>query len=117
MAMARDRGYACATGTEALPAWQQRILGSMTWPMFNLITGAAREDPVIDDHFARVFNMEESLSRMMTNPRVLAGFVRFKVNSALGRLTFPFGFDAQQDPPGTDWTPGAGHDVEVQAAR
>jgi 2-polyprenyl-6-methoxyphenol hydroxylase-like FAD-dependent oxidoreductase len=104
MAMARDRGYECATGTEALPAWQQRVLGSMAWPMFNLITGAAREDSVIDDHFARVFNMEESLTGMMTNPRVLAGFLRFKVNSDLGRLKFPFGFDAQQDPPGKDWS-------------
>lgn len=106
MAMARDRGYECATGTETVPAWQRRILASMTWPMFNLITGAAREDAVIDEHFARVFNMDESLTDMMTSPRVLAGLLRFKVNSALGRLRLPFGFDAQQEPPGTDWTPG-----------
>ncbi len=106
MAMARDRGYECATGTEAVPAWQRRILASMTWPMFNLITGAAREDHVIDEHFARVFNMDESLTAMMTSPRVLFGLLRFKVKSALGRLTFPFGFDAQKPPPGIDWTPG-----------
>jgi 2-polyprenyl-6-methoxyphenol hydroxylase-like FAD-dependent oxidoreductase len=106
MAMARDRGYECATGTETAPAWQRRILASMTWPMFNLITGAAREDAVIDDHFARVFNMDESLAAMMTSPRVLAGLLRFKVNSALGRLKLPFGFDSQQEPPGRDWTPG-----------
>ena len=107
MAMARDRGYECATGTETVPAWQRRILASMTWPMFNLITGAAREYAVVDEHFARVFNMDESLTDMMTNPRVLAALLRFKVNSALGRLKLPFGFDAQQDPPGTDWTLGA----------
>ena len=107
MAMARDRGYECATGTETVPAWQRRILASMTWPMFNLITGAAREDAVIDDHFARVFNMDESIADMFKSPRVLAGLVRYKVNSALGRHKLPFGFDSQQDPPGTDWTPGA----------
>jgi 2-polyprenyl-6-methoxyphenol hydroxylase-like FAD-dependent oxidoreductase len=104
MAMARDRGYECATGTEVAPAWLRKLLGSMTWPMFNAITGASREDAVVDEHFARVFNMDESLVGMMTNPRVLVGLLRYKVNSALGRLTLPFGFDAQQDPPGTDWT-------------
>jgi 2-polyprenyl-6-methoxyphenol hydroxylase-like FAD-dependent oxidoreductase len=104
MAMARDRGYECATGTEVAPAWQRRILAAMTWPMFNVITGASREDAVVDEHFARVFNMDESLTAMMTSPRVLAGLLRFKVRSALGRLSLPFGFDSQLDPPGTDWT-------------
>ncbi len=107
MAMARDRGYECATGTETLPAWQRRILASMTWPVFNLITGAAREDTVIDEHFARVFNLDESLADMMTSPRVLGGLLRFKVKSVLGRHRVPFGFDPQQDPPDTDWTSGA----------
>ena len=93
MAMARDRGYECATGTETVPAWQRRILAAMTWPMFNLITGAAREDAVVDEHFARVFNLDESLADMMTSPRVLAGLLRYKVNSALGRPKLPFGFD------------------------
>ena len=104
MAMARDRGYECSTGTEAAPAWQRRILAAMTWPMFNLITGAAREYPVVDEHFARVFNMDESLTEMMTSPRVIAALIRFKIRSVLGRLTLPFGFDSQQDPPGKDWT-------------
>jgi 2-polyprenyl-6-methoxyphenol hydroxylase-like FAD-dependent oxidoreductase len=104
MAMARDRGYECATGTETLPAWQRRILAAMTWPAFNLITGAAREDAVVDEHFSRVFNLDESLADMMKSPRVLGGLLRYQVNSALGRHKVPFGFDAQQDPPGTDWT-------------
>ena len=104
MAMARDRGYECATGTETAPAWQRRILAAMTWPMFNLITGAAREYPVVDEHFARVFNMDESLTEMMTSPRVIAALIRFKIRSALGRLSLPFGFDPRQDPPGKDWT-------------
>ena len=105
MAMARDRGYECATGTEVAPAWLRRILAAMTWPMFNLITGAAREDRVIDEHFARVFNMDESITSMMLNPRVLAGFARYKVKSLLKRERIPYGFDAQAEPPGTDWTP------------
>jgi hypothetical protein len=107
MAMARDRGYECATGTEALPPWQRRILASMTWPVFNLITGAAREDTVVDDHFGRVFNLDESLADMMSNPRVLYGLLRHQVRSALGRRTVPFGFDPYAEPPATDWTPGA----------
>ncbi len=111
MAMARDRGYECATGTEVLPGWQRKVLASMTWPVFNLITGAAREDPVIDDHFARVFNLDESLGEMMRSPRVLGGLLRHQVRSALGRRRVPFGFDADQDPPGTDWTPGAARAV------
>jgi hypothetical protein len=120
MAMARDRGYDFATGTEVAPAWMRKLLASLTWPMFNVITGASREDAVVDEHFARVFNMDESLIGMMTNPRVIAGLLRFKVNSALGRLKLPFGFDAQQDPPGTDWTLGrAGSDstLAVEGSR
>ena len=106
MAMARDRGYECATGTETVPAWQRKILAAITWPAFNLITGAAREDPVVDEHFARVFNLDESLSDMMRSPRVLAGLLRYQLNSVLGRRKVPFGFDARQDPPDADWTPG-----------
>jgi hypothetical protein len=60
---------------------------------------------VVDEHFARVFNMDESIAAMMTSPRVLSALLRFKVRSMLGRLTLPFGFDSQQDPPATDWTP------------
>ncbi len=78
----------------------------MTWPVFNLITGAAREDPVIDEHFAKVFNLDQSLGDMMSSPRVLFGLLRYKINAMLGRLRLPFGFDLQQDPPGKDWTPG-----------
>jgi hypothetical protein len=114
MAMARDRGYECATGTETAPAWQRRILAAMTWPMFNLITGAAREYPVVDEHFARVFNMDESLTEMMTSPRVIAALIRFKIRSALGRLSLPSGFDPRQDPPGKDWTELARRRVDAR---
>ncbi len=87
----------------------------MTWPAFNLITGAAREDAVVDDHFARVFNLDESLGDMMRSPRVLAGLLRYQVNSVLGRTKVPFGFDPQLDPPGTDWTPGAEARADLEA--
>jgi len=117
MAMARDRGYECAEGTEVLPPWQRKVLASMTWPMFNLITGAAREDAVVDDHFARVFNLDESLADMMRSPRVLFGLVRYRVNSLLGRRKVPFGFDAQADPPATDWTPGAHDEKQMESVR
>ncbi len=90
----------------------------MTWPAFNLITGAAREDAVVEEHFARVFNLDESLADMMRSPRVLFGLLRYKVNSALGRTKVPFGFDSQLEPPGTDWTPGAARrDAELELAR
>ena len=107
MAMARDRGYECATGTETLPSWQRKVLAAMTWPAFNLIIGAAREDAVVDEHFARVFNLDESLADMMKSPRVLGGLLRYQVNSMLGRHKVPSGFDPREDPPATDWTPGA----------
>lgn len=105
MAMARDRGYECATGTETVPAWQRKILAAMTWPMFNVITGASREDAVIDEHFARVFNLDESIGQMMRSPRVIYGLLRYKVKSTFGRHKIPFGFDSQLEPPGKDWTP------------
>lgn len=118
LAMARDQGYECATGTETLPPWRRRIVSAMAWPAFNLITGAAREDAVVEDHFARVFNLDESLADMMKSPRVLAGLLRYKINSALGRHKVPFGFDSQLEPPGTDWTPGAAAQApETEAAR
>ncbi|WP_421845414.1 hypothetical protein [Mycobacterium sp.] len=105
LAIARDRGYECATGTEALPSWQQRIIAAITWPAFNAIVGAAREDEVVDDHFARLFNLDESLGDMFKNRRVLFGLLRYQIKRALGRSTVPYGFDPLLDPPATDYTP------------
>ena len=105
LAMARDRGYEFATGTEALPKWQRKIVAAITWPAFNAITGAAREDEAVDDHFAQVFNLDESLADMLKNPRVLFGLLRYQVKRVLGRSTVPYGFDPLLDPPGTDYTP------------
>ena len=105
LAMARDRGYECAEGTERLPGWQRRLLAAVSAPAFSLIVGAAREDDVVDEHFAKVFNLDESLGDMMRNPRVIAGLVRYCVRAALGRHRVPFGFDPQAEPPATDYSP------------
>jgi 2-polyprenyl-6-methoxyphenol hydroxylase-like FAD-dependent oxidoreductase len=104
LAMARDQGYECAEGTEKPPEWKRRILAAVSAPAFSLIVGAAREDEVVDEHFAKVFNLDESLGDMLRNPRVLAGLVRYRVRAALGRHRVPFGFDAQAEPPATDYS-------------
>jgi 2-polyprenyl-6-methoxyphenol hydroxylase-like FAD-dependent oxidoreductase len=104
LAMARDQGYACAVGTEQLPEWRRRIVAAMSAPAFSLVVGAAREDEVVDEHFAKVFNLDESLGQMLRNPRVLAGLVRYRVRAALGRHRVPFGFDPQTEPPATDYS-------------
>ncbi|ADJ43518.1 hypothetical protein AMES_1695 [Amycolatopsis mediterranei S699] len=104
LAMARDQGYACAVGTEQLPEWRRRLVAAVSAPAFSLVVGAAREDAVVDEHFAKVFNLDESLGEMLRNPRVLAGLVRYRVRAALGRHRVPFGFDPQAEPPATDYS-------------
>jgi 2-polyprenyl-6-methoxyphenol hydroxylase-like FAD-dependent oxidoreductase len=104
LAMARDQAYECAVGTEKLPEWRRRIVAAMAGPAFSLIVGAAREDDVVDEHFAKVFNMDQSLGDMMRNPRVIAGLVRYRVRATLGRHRVPFGFDPQAEPPATDYS-------------
>ncbi|WP_370963768.1 FAD-dependent oxidoreductase [Amycolatopsis sp. cg9] len=107
LAMARDQGYACADGTEKPPEWRRRVLAAVSAPAFSLIVGAAREDDVVDAHFARVFNLDEPLGDMLRNPRVLAGLVRYRVRAALGRHRVPFGFDPRAEPPATDYSTAA----------
>jgi 2-polyprenyl-6-methoxyphenol hydroxylase-like FAD-dependent oxidoreductase len=104
LAMARDQGYACAVGTEKPPEWRRRLLAAVSGPAFSFIVGAAREDEVVDEHFAKVFNMDESLGQMMRNPRVIAGFVRHYVRRTLGRQRVPFDFDPLADPPAEDYS-------------
>lgn len=104
LAMARDQGYACAVGTEKPPEWRRRMLAAVSDPAFSFIVGAAREDPVIDEHFAKVFNLDESLGDMLGNPGVLARLVRHGVRAALGRRRVPFGFDPHAEPPATDYS-------------
>jgi len=107
LAMARDQGYACAVGTEKLGEWRRRVVAAVSGPAFSLIVGAAREDDVVDEHFAKVFNLDESLGEMMRNPRVIAGLVRYRIRAALGRHRVPFGFDPQAEPPATDYSDSA----------
>ncbi|HKN56894.1 MAG TPA: hypothetical protein VJX66_30680 [Amycolatopsis sp.] len=104
LAIARDQGYECAVGTEKPREWKRRVVAALSGPAFSLIVGAAREDDVIDEHFGKVFNLDESLGEMMRNPRVLAGLVRYRVLAALGRHRIPFGFDPQAEPPATDYS-------------
>ncbi|TWP53965.1 hypothetical protein FKR81_02285 [Lentzea tibetensis] len=116
LAMARDQGYECAVGTEQVPEWRRRILAAVSGPAFSLIVGAAREYEVVDEHFAKVFNLDESLRDMMTNPRVLAALVRYRIRTALGRHRVPFGFDPQAEPPGTDYSPADANRAASPAA-
>jgi hypothetical protein len=102
--MARDQGYACAVGTEKPPEWRRRLLAAVGDPAFSFIVGAAREDPVIDEHFAKVFNLDESLGDMLGNPWVLARLARHGIRAALGRRRVPFGFDPRAEPPATDYS-------------
>ncbi|WP_410591447.1 NAD(P)/FAD-dependent oxidoreductase [Amycolatopsis sp. lyj-23] len=109
LAMARDQGYACAVGTERLPEWRRRLVAAVSAPAFSLVVGAAREDAVVDEHFAKVFNLDESLGQMLRNPRVLAGLVRYRVRAALGRHRVPSGFDPRAEPPATDYSAPGPH--------
>jgi 2-polyprenyl-6-methoxyphenol hydroxylase-like FAD-dependent oxidoreductase len=105
LAMARDQGYDCAVGTEKPPEWRRRALAAVSGPAFSFIVGAAREDEVVDEHFAKVFNLDESLGEMLRNPRVIAGLVRYYLRTASGRRRVPFDFDPQAEPPATDYSP------------
>jgi len=104
LAMARDQGYACAVGTEKPVEWRRRVLAAVGDPAFSFIVGAAREDPVVDEHFARVFNLDESLGDMLGNPGVLARLARYGIRAALGLRRVPFGFDPNAEPPATDYS-------------
>jgi 2-polyprenyl-6-methoxyphenol hydroxylase-like FAD-dependent oxidoreductase len=107
LAMARDQGYECAVGTEKPREWRRRLLAAVSGPAFSLVVGAAREDDVVDEHFAKVFNLDESLGEMVRSPRVLAGLVRYRLRAALGRHRVPFGFDPRAEPPATDYSTAA----------
>lgn len=104
LAMARDQAYDFATGTEVVPPWRRKLAAKVSWPIFNAITAASREDVYVDETFAAVFNLEKSMKQMARDPRFLYGLVRQQVKIRLGRTKIPSGFDLQADPPGTDYT-------------
>jgi 2-polyprenyl-6-methoxyphenol hydroxylase-like FAD-dependent oxidoreductase len=115
LAMARDRAYDFAVGTEVVARWRRRIAAKLSWPVFNAITAASREDDYVERTFAEVFNLDRSMKEMATDPRFWFGVVRYKVRERLGRTVIPSGFDQRQDPPGTDYTgyPGPAPTTEL----
>jgi 2-polyprenyl-6-methoxyphenol hydroxylase-like FAD-dependent oxidoreductase len=104
LALARDQGYPHATGTDVAPRWRQRLVNRISWPVFNLISAASGEDPVVESHFTRVFNLDESVTELGRSPRVIFGILRYALRKALGRTTIPTGFDPRFDPPADDYT-------------
>ncbi|HNP58438.1 MAG TPA: hypothetical protein PK331_13990 [Gordonia sp. (in: high G+C Gram-positive bacteria)] len=111
LALARDQGYANAEGTDIAPAWRQKLAYKAAWPVFNFISATTREDAVVGQHFADVFNLDESVTTMIKSPRVLAGFAWFGLKKMFGRTKLPMGTDNQLDPPSDiwrDWKPTPG---------
>ncbi|MGI5207866.1 FAD-dependent oxidoreductase [Spirillospora sp. CA-108201] len=104
LAMARDQAYDFATGTEVAAAWRRRIIARLSWPVFNAVTAASREDAHVERTFAQVFNLDRSLRRMAADPRFWFGVARYRVRQRLGRTVVPHGFDVRRDPPGIDYT-------------
>ncbi|WP_183093481.1 FAD-dependent oxidoreductase [Nocardioides stalactiti] len=104
LAMARDQAYDFATGTEVVAPWRRRLAARFSWPVFNAITAASREDTYVEETFTAVFNLDRSLKEMMRDRRFLWGVARHQVRALLRRTTIPAGFDLGQDPPGTDYT-------------
>ncbi|GGV30966.1 hypothetical protein GCM10010182_62810 [Actinomadura cremea] len=104
LAMARDQAYDFATGSEIAAAWRRRLTARFSWPIFNAINAASREDAYVERTFAEVFNLDKSLREMATDPRFWFGIARYKLRQRLGRTVVPGGFDDRRDPPGTDFT-------------
>jgi 2-polyprenyl-6-methoxyphenol hydroxylase-like FAD-dependent oxidoreductase len=107
LAVARDRAYEHARGTEMLPdGFRKSLTRRLAWPVFGLISAASREDRVVEHHFGRVFNIQESLTDMLRNPRVLVGLARYQVRSMTGRTCLPPYASPLSMPPATDHSGG-----------
>lgn len=99
-AVARDQSYDHAEGTEKMKSTVlRRISARITWPLFNLLSAAGREDPVIERHFSDVFNIHESVHDMLSSPDVVLRLARYWAKSALGRTSLPKPADPLGDPP------------------
>ncbi|MDL9935291.1 hypothetical protein QSJ18_00890 [Gordonia sp. ABSL1-1] len=109
LALARDQGYENAEGTDIAPRWRQRLANRVSWPLFNHISATTREDAVVAQHFADVFNLDESVTTMVKSPRVLAGLAWHAVKRATNRTKLPLGSDLRQDPPSDIWRDGERH--------
>ncbi|HNO39827.1 MAG TPA: hypothetical protein PKL71_05390, partial [Marmoricola sp.] len=75
-----------------------------SWPVFNAITAASREDEYVEQTFTAVFNLDKSLKEMATDRKFIYKVLRHQVRMALGRTVVPHGFDQTQEPPGTDYS-------------
>ncbi|MEY9862647.1 2-polyprenyl-6-methoxyphenol hydroxylase-like FAD-dependent oxidoreductase [Catenulispora sp. GAS73] len=104
LAMARDQAYDFATGTEIPPRWRRRLAARLSWPVFNAINAASREDAYVERTFAEVFNLDKSLRQLVADPRFWCGVAWYKLRQRLGRTVVPGGFDQRRDPPATDYT-------------
>lgn len=104
LAMARDQAYDFATGSEVAAPWRRRLAARFSWPIFNAINAASREDAYVEQTFAQVFNLDKSLREMAADPRFWFGIARYKLRQRLGWTVVPGGFDERDDPPGTDYT-------------
>lgn len=104
LAMARDQAYDFATGTETVSPLRRKLAAKFSWPVFNAITAAAREDTYVEETFTAVFNLDKSLKEMATDPRFLFKVARHQVRIALGRTVVPSGFDQLKEPPATDYS-------------
>lgn len=109
LALARDQGYENAEGTDIAPRWRQQLASRLSWPIFNHLSATTREDAVVAQHFADVFNLEESVTTMVKSPRVLAGLAWYGVKRAVKRTRLPRGTDNQQNPPSDIWRDGTPH--------
>lgn len=105
LALSRDAGYAEATGTEALPeGLRKRLLRKTTWPVFHFVSQACWEDPVVQAHFDRVYNLQETVFDLVKNPRVLAGLARYGLKATLGLSKVPPPVAPELPPPDRDFT-------------
>ncbi|MGH3678063.1 MAG: FAD-dependent oxidoreductase [Mycobacterium sp.] len=105
LAFSRDAGYAHASGTEALPDGpRKRLLRKSTWPVFHFISQACWEDEEVHTHFDRVYNLQETVYDLLSNPRVLFGLARYGVKSAMGRSKIPPAVSPELPPPDTDYS-------------
>ncbi|HNA97858.1 MAG TPA: hypothetical protein PLC19_00215 [Marmoricola sp.] len=104
LAMARDQAYDFATGTETVAPWRRKLAAKFSWPVFNAITAASREDEYVEQTFTAVFNLDKSLKEMATDRKFIYKVLRHQVRMALGRTVVPHGFDQTQEPPGTDYS-------------
>ncbi len=105
LAFSRDAGYERASGSQALPeGFRKRLIRRTTWPIFQFVGAACWEEPAVDLHFNRVFNLHETIFDLLKNPSVLTGLARFAVRRALGRTTVPKPTAPELPPPNTDFT-------------